>query len=165
MSPDVRRLVRDVAVGALLLGLAAGVAWPRLAPALTARIVDAGGGAVIEGATSSLFDRQVALAALLAASGLVLGTWVAGRHRGAGAATAVALTLGGLAGSALAWQLGQRLGPQRPEDLTGLAVDARVPLPLELDAYGVVLLWPIASLLVLLAVTAWAREPVPRPGS
>ncbi|MGV9932956.1 AAA family ATPase [Streptomyces olivaceoviridis] len=77
------------------------------------------------------------------------------RWRG-GVPLAVALGLGGLLGSLLAWRLGVWLGPESNVLAHAQAVGKGVTFsaPLKLSAKGALLAWPLAGLLVHLGLTA-----------
>lgn len=77
------------------------------------------------------------------------------RRRG-GVPLVVALGLGGLLGSLLAWRLGMWWGPESDVVAHAKAVGKGVTFsaPLKLGAKGVLLAWPIAALLVHLGLTA-----------
>jgi len=85
-------------------------------------------------------------------SAVVVFLW---RRRG-GVPLAVALGLGGLLGSLLAWRLGVWLGPQSDVIAHAKAVGKGVTFsaPLRLGAKGALLAWPLAALLVHLGLTA-----------
>ncbi|MFF2526317.1 hypothetical protein [Streptomyces liangshanensis] len=86
------------------------------------------------------------------------------RKRG-GIAVVVGLVLGGLIGSFLAWKVGVWLGPTSDvvaharEVGKGVTFDA----PLKLNAKGALLAWPVAAMVVNLALTAvfGPRDPEP----
>ncbi len=77
------------------------------------------------------------------------------RRRG-GVPLVVALGLGGLLGSLLAWRLGIWLGPESDVLAHAQAVGKGVTFsaPLKLSAKGALLAWPIAALLAHLGLTA-----------
>lgn len=86
------------------------------------------------------------------------------RKRG-GVPLVLALTVGGLLGSLLAWRLGVWLGPA--QDVVAHARQVgegrTFPAPLKLGAKGALLAWPVATLLVHLGLTALfaPRDPDP----
>lgn len=86
------------------------------------------------------------------------------RRRG-GVPAVVALGLGGLLGSVLAWRLGVWLGPESDVLAHAQAVGKGVTFsaPLKLSAKGALLAWPFAGLLVHLGLTALfgPRDPEP----
>ena len=77
----------------------------------------------------------------------------------------VALALGGLLGSLLAWGIGEWFGPTDDVVAHARAVGEGVTFdaPLELKATGAVLAWPVAAMVVHLALTALfgPRDPEP----
>ncbi len=86
------------------------------------------------------------------------------RRRG-GVPLVVALCAGALLGSLLAWRLGVWLGPQQDVVAHARSVGEgkTFPAPLRLGAKGALLAWPLAALVVHLAVTALfgPRDPDP----
>jgi len=155
-----------VALGGVLLGLA----WLWLAPRvpLVGRINDHTWVVYLkdsEGEQAVGVDGTFTLLGL--AFGAVSAVAVFLAWRRGGVASAVALCLGGLLGSLLAWRLGVWLGPQQDVVAHARAVGEGVtfPAPLELGAKGALLAWPVAALVVHLALTALfvPREPEP-PG-
>lgn len=104
--------------------------------------------------------------ALLAAGfGVVSAAVVYLLRRTGGIPTVVGLALGGLLGALLAWWLGTSLGPtsdvvaHAKEAGKGVTFDA----PLELNAKGALLAWPVAAMVVHLILTAafTPRDPDP----
>ncbi|MGW2276889.1 ABC transporter permease [Streptomyces sp. NPDC001770] len=104
--------------------------------------------------------------ALLAAGfGVVSAVVVYLLRRTGGIPTVVGLALGGLLGALLAWWLGTSFGPtsdvvaHAKEAGKGVTFDA----PLELNAKGALLAWPVAAMVVHLILTAafTPRDPDP----
>ncbi|MGP4002837.1 DUF2567 domain-containing protein [Streptomyces sp. 8N706] len=85
--------------------------------------------------------------------------------RRGGIALVVALAVGGLLGSVVAWRLGVWLGP--PQDVAAharsLGKGAVFDAPLQLRAKGALLAWPIAAAALHLALTGFfgPRDPEP----
>lgn len=77
------------------------------------------------------------------------------RRRG-GVPLVVALAVGGLLGSVLAWRLGVWLGPSQDVIAQARSAGAGVTFdaPLELGAKGALLAWPFAGLVLHLGLTA-----------
>jgi hypothetical protein len=153
-----------VAVAGVLLGLL----WWWLAPRvpLVGDVVD--GGWVVylkdtEGEQAVGVDGTFTLLALAFGAVSALGVFLV-RRRG-GVPLVVALALGGLLGSLLAWRLGVWLGPA--QDVIAHAEDVgkgkTFSAPLELDAKGALLVWSVAGLLVHLGLMALfgPRDPDP----
>ncbi|MEU6030525.1 AAA family ATPase [Streptomyces tauricus] len=149
-----------MAVGGLLLG----VLWWWLAPHVplvsddtTVYLKDT------EGEQAIGVDGTFTLLAL--ALGLVSALAVFLLRRRGGIALVVALTVGGVLGSLVAWRLGIWLGPTQDvvahakEAGRGVTFDA----PLELGAKGALLAWSVSALLVHLGLTALfaPRDPDP----
>ncbi|MFJ9349637.1 AAA family ATPase [Streptomyces sp. NPDC101237] len=86
-------------------------------------------------------------------------------QRRGGVPLVVALGVGGLLGSLLAWRLGMSMGPESDVIAHARAVGQGVtfPAPLKLGAKGALLAWPLAALLVHLGLTALfgPRDPEP----
>lgn len=144
-------------VGVLLLaGVAVGVAWWQLAPPVLRNRVEGGISTPAE-QVGRIFIGEGVLAALVLAAGVVSGLATHRLQRRAGPDVAVALAVGGLLASVLAWRVGTWLGP---DDATAFAaaVGERVAAPLTLRATAILVLWPVASLAVSF-VLAFASDP------
>lgn len=82
-------------------------------------------------------------------SGFVLAAW----RRRDPVVTVLLLAVGSALGSALMHLVGHALGPgPLQQSLARAAVGQQVPVPLQVDAPGVYLVWPVATLLTALAV-------------
>ncbi|WP_185921613.1 hypothetical protein, partial [Streptomyces sp. WAC06614] len=159
--------VRDGAAVALAVGVAGvllAVLWAWLAPRMqfvsngqAVFLADTESEARI-GADGTFFLLSAGLG-LLSAVGTFL--W---RRRG-GVPLVLGLALGSGFAALLGWRLGLRLGPSR--DIAAAAAEAGkgVPFdaPLQLLAYGVLLVWPMVAVAVHLGLTAlWTpRDPAP----
>jgi len=157
-----------VALGSALLGLALGLLWLWLAPRVP---LYADNKAVYlkdpEGEQRAGADGVFVLLALAAGVLTALVAFLITRRRGSGVAVAVGLAAGGVLGSVIAWRLGVALGPD-----TDMVAHARqvgtgkvFEAALELGAKGALLVWPMAAMVVLIALTATfgKREPQPEP--
>ncbi|MFF2039282.1 hypothetical protein ACFVVX_02540 [Kitasatospora sp. NPDC058170] len=169
-----QRLLPELRLGVLttlvcvLLGLVVAVLWVWLAPKVPL-VVD--GNRILygdpEGEQRAGADSVFALIGLGAGIVTALGAFLLSRRRGGGIAVAVGLALGGLLGSVAGWRLGIRLGPG--EDLIARAAKAgnggHFDAALELGAHGALLVWPMAAMVVLLALSAafGKREEDPPP--
>jgi hypothetical protein len=138
-----------VIVGVFVLaGVVSGLVWPHLVPQVQMVMTDLGPFPVDETEAGQLMVMDGTYAGLAGVLGLVLGTTlfmifqrrgpaiVIALAVGAGLAAALALTVGSFSSGGelvLAWQ---------PRAEVGTQLDA----PLGLHAYGVMLIWPIASL-------------------
>lgn len=147
-----------------LAGIALGLLWLWLAPRIP--LVSDGKAVFLkqtegEGAVGA--DGTFALLALgLGALSAAVVFWF---HRHGGIAVVVGLALGGLLASLLGWGVGTLLGPAHDVAEHARAVGAGVTFdaPLELKAHGAILAWPVAAMLVHLALTALfgPRDPEP----
>lgn len=129
----------------MLLGAALGPAWAALAPTPPVREV---GGVLVSAAVEEfqagqdvVFALLAVLAALVHAAVLLVRRWVDHPPAAAGALAGAAL------GSVLGWRLGVALGP------APLAAQERDPplAPLDLQAVGVLGLWPAVLAMALFA--------------
>ncbi|WP_182442638.1 hypothetical protein [Streptacidiphilus sp. PB12-B1b] len=160
--PSARALRTELLVGlalvagSALLGLVMGLVWHWVAPKVP-----------LYADSSDIYlldpegEQSISADLYFAGIGLVCGLLTGGlaywrsRARQGGIAVAVGLALGGLAGGYVAWKLGVALGPSG----NIVATAKSVPLgrtfygPLALTAKGVLLAWPAASLLALVALT------------
>ncbi|MFI6702124.1 hypothetical protein ACIBJC_24670 [Streptomyces sp. NPDC050509] len=165
--PDMKTEVRQavvVLVAVTVSGLLLGLLWMSLAPSVPL-VSDAT--AVFlkdtEGEEAIAADGTFLLLAL--AFGAVSAGLVFLFHRRGGIALVVGLAAGGLLGAVLAWKFGVELGPtsdvvaHAKQAGKGVTFDA----PLELHAKGALLAWPVAAMVVHLALTALfgPRDPEP----
>ncbi|MBV7694917.1 AAA family ATPase [Streptomyces sp. TRM70350] len=170
-GPGMRTDVREAAVIAVALALSGallGVLWNWLAPRvpLVGDVVD--GTWVVylkdtEGEQSVGVDGTFTLLAL--AFGVVSAVVVFLVRRRGGVPVVVALGVGGLLGSLLAWRVGVWLGPAQDVLAHAKEVGKGVTFsaPLRLAAKGALLAWPFSALLVHLGLTALfgPRDPEP----
>ncbi|MEU9252386.1 hypothetical protein AB0D66_11145 [Streptomyces sp. NPDC048270] len=161
--------VRDGAAVALAVGVAGvllGLLWVWLAPRV--QYVSNGEAVFLRnteseariGSDGTFFLLSAGLGVLSAA-----GTFL--WRRAGGVPLVVGLAVGSLFAAVVGWRFGLWLGPST--DLAAAAAGAGkgVPFdaPLELMAHGALLVWPMAAVLVHLALTAlWTpRDPDPGP--
>ncbi|MFG3245861.1 AAA family ATPase [Streptomyces sp. NPDC048187] len=153
-----------------LFGALLGVVWWQLAPnvPLVGDVVD--GSWVVylkdsEGEQAIGVDGTFTLLAL--AFGALSAVVVFLLRRRGGVPLVVALGVGGLLGSLLAWWLGVQLGPAQDVIAHAKEVGEGVTFsaPLKLGAKGVLLAWPFAALVVHLVLTGLfgPRDPEPDP--
>ncbi|MFE2107183.1 hypothetical protein ACFXAF_15100 [Kitasatospora sp. NPDC059463] len=173
-EPPVQRLLPELRVGAatvlacLVLGVVMGGLWAWLAPRVPL-VVD--GNKILygdpEGEQRAGADSVFVLIGLGMGLLTALGAFLVTRKRGGGIAVAVGLAVGGLLASVGAWGLGRWLGPG-----SDLVAEARrvgngghFQADIDLGAYGAVLAWPMAAMVVLLALSAafGKREEDPPP--
>lgn len=158
-----RQTAQELRIGAatvlvcLVLGLVMAALWAWLAPKVPL-VVD--GRRVLygdpEGEQRAGADSVFALLGLGMGLLTALGAFLLTRSRGGGIAVAVGLAVGGLLGSLGACWLGVRLGP----DANLLAQASRAgdgghfDADLRLGAQAALLVWPMAAMVLLLALSA-----------
>ncbi|QDY76302.1 ABC transporter permease [Streptomyces qinzhouensis] len=156
-----------VTVAVAVLGIALGLLWLWLAPRIP--LISDGKAVFLkdtEGEGAIGADGTFALLGLafgaLSAAGVFLF-----RRRG-GVLLVLALAVGGLLGSLLAWRFGIWFGPTDDVAAHAREVGAGVTFdaPLKMRAYGVLLAWPLGAMVVHLALTALFgdREPATDDG-
>lgn len=157
------RVAAEIVAASVLLGALMGVLWWKLAPEVTVEI-RADGAALYLEQSRKLFDREAVFAMLGAGAAVVPTITFALRHRRRPVTVLVALVAGGIVGSLVAVGVGRMLGPESIDPYTSGPVGSFVPMPLELDAWGVLLVWPLvaAALVAVLALvrddrSAWGR--------
>lgn len=153
-----------VALGGVLLGLL----WWWLAPHVPL-VGDVSGKSWVVYLKDSEGEQAIGVDGTFTLLALAFGALSAAavfllRRRG-GVPLVVALAVGGLLASLLAWRLGVWLGPEKDVIAHAKAVGKGVtfPAPLALGAKGALLAWPVAALLVHLGLTALfgPRDPDP----
>jgi len=153
-APDSRRVTVELVVTSLLLGLVVGVVWRLVAPEVMVEVSD-GNTALFPLQARRLFDVDAWFAILGACAGAVLTLVMFTRHRHLPVTALTGLVAGGVFGSLVAWRLGALLGPgalaPRVEDA---ADEAQLALPLDLEATGVLLVWPVVAVGIVLVLTA-----------
>ncbi|MGN6334299.1 MAG: hypothetical protein ACTHOD_22015 [Motilibacteraceae bacterium] len=158
---DEAGLALVVAGAGCLLGLVVGAVWALVAPQPVWVLVD--GGLLMDSLTSgALVAADGWLGVLCLLAGLLLAVLAVRRwpHHPVGALAG--LVAGGVAGAVVAAWLGQALCPADVvARAAGLPLGARVDGGLTLRAPGVLLFWPIASTLLVLAWAAWTDRARP----
>ncbi|MFI6351833.1 AAA family ATPase [Streptomyces sp. NPDC050743] len=173
-GPGMKTELRDAAVitvAMALVGVLFGLLWWWLAPhvPLVGDVVEDNWVVYLkdsEGEQAAGVDGTFALLGL--AFGLVSAVVVFLLRRRGGVPVVVALGLGALLGSVVAWRLGVWLGPTSDVLAHAKAAGKGVTFsaPLKLGAKGALLAWPLGALLVHLGLTALfgPRDPeVPAP--
>jgi hypothetical protein len=169
MLKEVRQAAVTV-VAVALFGALLGVLWWKLAPSVPLVGDVVGDSWVVylkdsEGEQAIGVDGTFTLLAL--AFGAISAVVVFLLRRRGGVPLVVALGVGGLLGSLLAWRLGVWLGPA--QDVIAHAKDVgkgvTFSAPLKLGAKGVLLAWSFAALVVHLGLTGLfgPRDPEPDP--
>ncbi|MGW7366321.1 hypothetical protein ACWGI8_23510 [Streptomyces sp. NPDC054841] len=164
---DMKKEVRQAAVVLLavaLAGIVLGLLWLWLAPRVQLIATDkAVFVADTEGEEAAGADGTFVLLAL--GLGVLSAAAVFWFHRRGGIALVAALAVGGLLGSALGWGIGYWLDPAHDVVAHARAVGPGVAFdaPLQLRAKAALLAWPVAAMVVHLALTALfgPRDPEP----
>ena len=151
--------------GSALLGLLMGLVWHWVAPRVPL-YADSSDIYLLDPEGEQSIAADMYFGIIGAVCGLVTGglAYWRSRAREGGVGVAVGLALGGLLGGYVAWKLGVALGPSG----NIVATAKSVPLgrtfygPLALTAKSVLLFWPAAALLALVALTAlFTPKPAP----
>jgi hypothetical protein len=153
-------------LGLAVLGVLLGVLWWGLAPRAEFRITADGPVAIGNPSEELLVADDAVFVLVVAAVGLVagLGAWVVRRSRGV--AGLVGVALGMLAAGAVAWRIGELLGPG-PTSAALSRVGARVTTGLALDSLPAALaVGPFVAVLVYVMAALLARsEGLGRPAT
>lgn len=167
MKTEVREAA-VITVGVALAGVLLGVLWAWLAPRvpLVGDLVDKNWVVYLkdtEGEQAIGVDGTFTLLAI--GFGVVSALIVFLVRRRGGVPLVVALAVGGLLGSLIAWRVGVWLGPSQNVIAHARAVGKGVTFsaPLKLGAKGALLAWSVATLVVHLGLTALfgPRDPDP----
>jgi hypothetical protein len=147
-----------VAVCSVLVALPVGVVWWLIAPtSLVQKKADGLYRAGAEGDESAV-AADGWFAAITLVTGIVVALIVYVRTRPGRVVPLIALVVGGVLGALVAWQVGHLLGPGSIEDTAaGLPVGKTFHGPLDVSAYGVLLAWPMATVITYFAVAAGAE--------
>lgn len=157
-----------IAVGSVVAGLLFGAMWVWLAPRVPLIAQD---GAVLLRDSES--EHTIAIDGTFTLIGLGFGAALAAlaflwRRRG-GIALVLALAIGGLLASLLAWRFGIWLGPSQDVAARAKSFGEGKPFdaPLVLNAKGALLAWPVAAMITHLLLTGLfgPRDPAPQPQS
>ncbi|MEV7936934.1 hypothetical protein AB0O82_12385 [Kitasatospora sp. NPDC088264] len=162
------RLGAGTVLACIVVGLVMAGLWVWLAPKVPL-VVD--GDRILyadpEGEQRAGADAVFALIALGAGLLTALGAFLATRQRGGGIAVALGLVVGGLLGSVGAWRLGRWLGPSNDliAEARRVGNGGHFDASIDLGALGALLVWPMAAMVVLLALSAafGKREEDPPP--
>lgn len=170
----VQRLLPEVRIGAgivvacLVAGLVMAALWVWLAPRVPL-VVD--GDRILyadpEGEQRAGADAVFAIIGLGAGILTALGAFLVTRRRGGGIAVALGLAVGGLLGSLGAWRIGRWLGPSKDliAEARRVGNGGHFDANIDLGALGALLVWPMAAMVLLLALSAAVgkREEDPPP--
>jgi hypothetical protein len=167
MGTEVREAV-VITVGVALLGALLGALWSWLAPSvpLVGGLVDKNWAVYLKDTEGEQAIGVDAVFTLLAVGfGLVSALVVFLVRKRGGVPLVVALGVGGLLASLLAWRVGIWLGPTQDVIAHAKAAGKGVTFsaPLKLGAMGALLAWPITALVVHLGLTALFGPRDPQP--
>ncbi|MYW03940.1 hypothetical protein [Streptomyces sp. SID3343] len=154
-----------VVAACLVVGALVGLVWEQVTPHWPLKATKDGVfSSTTEPETSIAQDGWFAVCSIVA--GIVLAPLAFWRFRRQGVATAVGLALGGVAGAYLAFRIGVWLGPDDIlEQVRKVGLNKEFDHPLDLQAKGILYLWPIASMVIFLGLSAGfapADKPAPR---
>ncbi len=156
---DVRSAAATV-LAVAAAGIVVGIIWAALAPRLRG-IKTADGVSLVDPESKAYVGQDAYFLIISAVVGLVCGIVVWWLVRGRDAASAVALTLGGLAGAYLAWRVGRALGPSDLQAWARTApLGATRALPVDLRATAVLMAWPLMAVLAHLGLVLATDRPV-----
>lgn len=136
----------------LLVGVAAGCVWERLAsPAeweVTRTSLSMG-----EAASEGQFAVIVVFVVVGIVASLLLGGVLAWSLRDMGWVTTPLVVLATAGASVIAWRVGVHLGPPDPSSVKDVAVGDHVPARLAIDGLAPFLAWPVFGLVGLIGTT------------
>lgn len=165
MSPETRSELTTglrVSLGVLVAGIPTALVWWLLAP-VPLLVVRGDGVFLAQAETETAVAADGWFALCTATAGLVAALVVFARIRRARVGALLGLTVGGLAAALLTWRLGVLLGPDSIRSTArGLADGTRFDGPLELSARGVLLAWPLVSVVAYFALIAGLEPPAHR---
>lgn len=139
----------------LLVAVAAGAVWYAIAPDIPKIVVDHVEYLRPDAPPEAEIARDGWFALIGATVGLVLGLLAFWKGRKYGVGVAIGLGVGGMLGSYIAYKVGGALGPDTFGEKL-LKRDGRIEFdePLRIQAKGVLYLWPMASVILFLCLTA-----------
>ena len=147
--------------GSALAGIPVGVVWWLVAP-LVPIVKRADGLYRIGESNESAVAADGWLAILGVAAGIAVALVVYLASRPGRVGPLLALAVGGVLGSVVAWRTGPLLGPGDLESAArALPVGGRLSASLDVSAYGVLLTWPMAAVITYFAVAAGAETGAP----
>ena len=133
-----------VVVLCVVLGALAGVVWWKVAPVAQVRI-ESNGGFFVDPDPEQYVASDAWFGALTALVGLGAGLYVWRVTRSWPLVAVVGLTLGGVLGSLVAWQVGKVLGRVDVDAVTKLPVGTVVAVRLDLVAKGLLVVFPVVA--------------------
>ncbi|TQS41685.1 DUF2567 domain-containing protein [Cryptosporangium phraense] len=136
-----------------------GVLWGTIGPHVPV-LMTANGPILAEYYGESSFGAQATYGGLALAAGLLLGPIAYLARRWRGPIVLVGLAAGCLAAGFVSWKLGTWWGRDEYDSLLQHAAPGRqFPMPVELNAKGLLFLEPLMAVLGYVVVAAWSRYP------
>lgn len=152
-------------VGFCVVGALAGVVWPLLAEPANYTVTESGV-RLGEAEAAKQFGVTVAYAAIGALAAVCWGGFCAYRYAARGWPHVLVTLAGAAVAALLARRLGVLLGPPDPSTVVGsTSPGEHVPMQLDVNSYGVLLVWPVAALVGLLVVLIWLAPVEPSESS
>jgi hypothetical protein len=142
----------------LLVGLVVGAVWGLAAPRA---VRNSGylGPCANEIDCAGFFTSEVVFGIATAVVGLAFAALTYWRHRDAGIALVVALAVGGVLGALVAARTGVWVGAGRSEAaIVALPPYTMVDAPRRLDAWALILAWPVASMFLMVWLAAGSGD-------
>lgn len=148
----------------LLVGVAAGFVWERLATPAEWEVRGTGL-AMDEAASKGQFSVIVVFVLVGLIASLLLGLVMGWTLGDVGWIVSPLVITATTAASVIAWRLGIHLGPPDPSSITGASVGDHIPARLAIDGVAPFVVWPIFGLIGLIVATliGVAREPLAAP--
>ena len=149
--PVLRRLLLSAAA-MLLMGVAAGYVWERVATPAKWEVRETGL-LMDEAASKGQFSVIVVFVLIGALASLVWGGFAAWTLRDFGWMVTPFIVVLTLIASVIAWRLGVQLGPPDPSTVKGASVGDHIPARLAIDGFSPFLAWPIFGLAGFIGAT------------
>ena len=161
--PVLRRLFLTAAA-MLLLGVAAGFVWERLATPAEWEVREAGV-VMDEAASKGQFSVIVVFVLVGALTSLIWGAFTAWTLRDVGWMVTPFIVVLTLIAAVIAWRLGVRLGPPDPSTVRDATVGDHIPARLAVDTFAPFLVWPVFGLAGFFGamLVGVARDPLDEP--
>jgi hypothetical protein len=129
----------------LLLGVAAGFVWERLATPAEWEVTNRGL-LMDEAASKGQFSVIIVFVAIGAVASFAWGGFTAWTLRDLGWFVPPFIIVLTLVGAVIAWRLGVQLGPPDPSSVRGVSIGGHIPARLAVDGFSPFLVWPICGL-------------------
>jgi len=146
-----------ICLGLLIVaGLLGGWLWYMLSTPPNYTIGDDHGAIITEQGLSQVFAMDIWFMFIGVGVGMAVGACMWVLFHKMGWWLVIGVIIGSLIAAVLAWQFGQLLGPHDFATRVALALPGdRVPMDLELHSLGLMLIWPMAANVPVLALALW----------